>query len=102
MEYIPGNREVFRTVSPIVSPLDPAEIVKNLQKKREAVEGKSSPLDLKVTFFEMKPVKVKWNDQFFVWGKTGHVLIEGNPDDVSFAADVGLGRKNAMGFGMLR
>jgi len=104
-----GDTELFRTVSPIIpvagqSDLDGDMLIANLRRKYEAVTGKkvdSFSLKIKEIIDKCK-VKVKWDDRFGVWGYKCYVLFEGDPGLIEFASNVGLGRRNSLGFGMIR
>lgn len=80
-------------------------LIKNLARKYAAFYGgKPDPYfeaSLKIDFpYGLKKVTVKWGDYWIV-GNYGYVRMTGDPELVAFVYDVGLGRMNSCGFGML-
>ncbi|TCS78785.1 CRISPR-associated endoribonuclease Cas6 [Tepidibacillus fermentans] len=79
-------------------------IEENLKKKYEAYTGKTV-----VGTFTIKPKKIRENDKvvtrfkgFIINAWNGVYELEGNPELINFAYQVGLSNRNSQGFGMFQ
>jgi len=107
-----GNE--FTTLSPVVVTRDGRSVLyrdapkefcslaeDNLRRKYHAIYGReyTGPLSLQVSS-KMRAVPVYWGSAV-VLGNVGRLIIKGTKEIIDLAHVTGLGRRNALGFGML-
>ena len=78
-------------------------ISENLRKKWASMKKKACPHHLMIEPVNSKYCKkrVRYFKGIVIEGYTGHYYIQGDPEFMEFALDVGLGSRNSAGFGMV-
>lgn len=76
-------------------------VKKNLLVKYEATHGKPYEGELSVSIAKPRDLALKWSDVIGVKGVVGRFRLDCSEEMLAFAYSVGLGCKNAIGFGSL-